>query len=174
MITKASCPLVENVYVFPNMVKKRGKEEELLLVYEYMKNGTPYDHLHLKNGEESSALNSWKMRITDRLNVARGIELLYIFVAPRIIHRDIRSLNFLLNANWVACVSSFSFSGLESKGELRAPSTVGYMDLKTTISTSKATSTALASWCSKSSPVDRPWNITTGTDQHCRICRAFH
>ncbi|XP_042455601.1 putative serine/threonine-protein kinase-like protein CCR3 [Zingiber officinale] len=156
------------------MVKKRGKEEELLLVYEYMKNGTPYDHLHLKNGEESSALNSWKMRITDRLNVARGIELLYIFVAPRIIHRDIRSLNFLLNANWVACVSSFSFSGLESKGELRAPSTVGYMDLKTTISTSKATSTALASWCSKSSPVDRPWNITTGTDQHCRICRAFH
>ncbi|KAG6526654.1 putative serine/threonine-protein kinase-like protein CCR3 [Zingiber officinale] len=109
------------------------EKEERLLVYEYMKNGALYDHLHPKNGEESSVLNSWKMRIKVLLDAARGIEYLHSYAVPPIIHRDIKSSNILLDANWVARVSDFGLSlmGPESEGDhlsLRAAGTVGYMD----------------------------------------------
>ncbi|XP_042413679.1 putative serine/threonine-protein kinase-like protein CCR3 [Zingiber officinale] len=109
------------------------EEEERLLVYEYMTNGALYDHLHQKNGEESSVLNSWKMRIKVLLDAARGIEYLHSYAVPPIIHRDIKSSNILLDANWVARVSDFGLSmmGPETEGghlSTRAVGTVGYMD----------------------------------------------
>ncbi|XP_074576044.1 putative serine/threonine-protein kinase-like protein CCR3 [Curcuma longa] len=109
------------------------EKKERLLVYEYMKNGALYDHLHPKNGEESSALNSWKMRIKVLLDAARGIEYLHSYAVPPIIHRDIKSSNILLDANWVARVSDFGLSmmGPETEGghlSMRAAGTVGYMD----------------------------------------------
>lgn len=40
------------------------EREERLLVYEYMKNGALYDHLHTtKNSSGTGVLNSWRMRI---------------------------------------------------------------------------------------------------------------
>ncbi|RRT73718.1 hypothetical protein B296_00024615 [Ensete ventricosum] len=109
------------------------EKEERLLVYDYMKNGALYDHLHPKNGEESSVLNSWKMRIKVLLDAARGIEYLHNYAVPPIIHRDIKSSNILLDGNWVARVSDFGLSlmGPESEGEhlsARAAGTIGYMD----------------------------------------------
>ncbi|KAL0714529.1 hypothetical protein Bca4012_021508 [Brassica carinata] len=52
------------------------EREEKLLVYDYMKNGALYDHLHDRNNVEkhSSLVNSWKMRIKIALDAARGIE----------------------------------------------------------------------------------------------------
>ncbi|THU51679.1 hypothetical protein C4D60_Mb06t33590 [Musa balbisiana] len=109
------------------------EKEERLLVYDYMKNGALYDHLHPKNGEESSVLNSWKMRVKVLLDAARGIEYLHNYAVPPIIHRDIKSSNILLDGNWVARVSDFGLSlmGPESEGEhlsARAAGTIGYMD----------------------------------------------
>ncbi|KAF9596939.1 hypothetical protein IFM89_014518 [Coptis chinensis] len=110
------------------------EKDERLLVYEYMKNGAIYDHLHSKNNTEksSSVLNSWKMRIKVALDAARGIEYLHSYAVPPIIHRDIKSSNILLDANWIARVSDFGLSllGPES-GEFlpsKAAGTVGYMD----------------------------------------------
>jgi hypothetical protein len=109
--------------------------DERLLVYEYMKNGALYDHLHDKNNVEksSSVLNSWKMRIKIALDAARGIEYLHNYAVPSIIHRDIKSSNILLDANWTARVSDFGLSlmGPESDQEYRptkAAGTVGYID----------------------------------------------
>ncbi|WOL04625.1 serine/threonine-protein kinase-like protein CCR3 [Canna indica] len=107
--------------------------EERLLVYDYMKNGALYDHLHPKNGDESTFLNSWKIRIKVLLDAARGIEYLHNYAVPPIIHRDIKSSNILLDANWVARVSDFGLSlmGPESGAghlSMRAAGTVGYMD----------------------------------------------
>ncbi|KAK7379377.1 hypothetical protein VNO80_04835 [Phaseolus coccineus] len=87
-------------------------KEKRLLVYEYMNNRALYDHLHDKNNvdKESSALNSWRMRIKIALDASRGIEHLHKFVGPSIIHRDINSSNILLDATWTARVSGFESS----------------------------------------------------------------
>lgn len=111
------------------------EKEERLLVYEYMKNGALYDHLHDKNNVEksSSFLNSWKVRIKIALDAARGIEYLHNYAVPPIIHRDIKSSNILIDANWTAKVSDFGLSlmGPESGRDCRptkAAGTVGYID----------------------------------------------
>ena len=109
--------------------------EERLLVYDYMKNGALHDHLHDKNNTEksSSLLNSWKMRIKIALDAARGIDYLHNYAVPPIIHRDIKSSNILLDANWVGRVSDFGLSLISpvSDREFRptkAAGTVGYID----------------------------------------------
>ncbi|KAM6598797.1 hypothetical protein CsatA_018406 [Cannabis sativa] len=111
------------------------EKEERLLVYEYMKNGALYDHLHNKNNVEksSSFLNSWKTRINIALDAARGIEYLHNYAVPPIIHRDIKSSNILIDSNWTAKVSDFGLSllGPESGRDFRptkAAGTVGYID----------------------------------------------
>ncbi|CAI0415848.1 unnamed protein product [Linum tenue] len=109
--------------------------DEKLLVYEYMKNGALYDHLHDRNNVEnsSSLINSWKIRIRIALDAARGIEYLHNYAVPPIIHRDIKSSNILLDGNWVARVSDFGLSllGPDPEREYRptkAAGTVGYID----------------------------------------------
>lgn len=111
------------------------EKDERLLVYEYMKNGALYNHLHDKNNFEkaSSVINSWKMRIKIALDAARGIEYLHNYAVPPIIHRDIKSSNILLDSNWTARVSDFGLS-LMSPGSNRdfrptkAAGTIGYID----------------------------------------------
>ncbi|KAF3652152.1 putative serine/threonine-protein kinase-like protein CCR3 [Capsicum annuum] len=110
--------------------------DERLLVYEFMKNGALYDHLHDKNNVEksSSVVNSWKMRIKIALDAARGIEYLHNYAVPPIIHRDIKSSNILIDANWIARVSDFGLSLLWPETDasfsqpMRAAGTVGYID----------------------------------------------
>lgn len=111
------------------------EKDERLLVYDYMKNGALYDHLHDRNNVEksSSVINSWKMRIKIALDAARGIEYLHNYAVPPIIHRDIKSSNILLDAQWTARVSDFGLSmmGPESERDFRpmkAAGTVGYID----------------------------------------------
>lgn len=109
------------------------ENEERLLVYDFMKNGSLYDHLHSKKQEDSPICKSWKMRIKVLLDASRGIEYLHNYAVPPIIHRDIKSSNILLDSNWVARVSDFGLSLLEptDKDEhmsLKTAGTVGYMD----------------------------------------------
>lgn len=111
------------------------EKDERLLVYDYMKNGALYDHLHDRNNVEksSSVINSWKMRIKIALDAARGIDYLHNYAVPTIIHRDIKSSNILLDAQWTARVSDFGLSmmGPESERDFRpmkAAGTVGYID----------------------------------------------
>ncbi|KAI3470882.1 hypothetical protein Pfo_027545 [Paulownia fortunei] len=101
------------------------ERDERLLVYEYMKNGALYDHLHDKNNvqKNSSVINSWKIRIKISLDAARGIEYLHNYA----------SSNILLDANWTARVSDFGLSllGPENDRDYRptkAAGTVGYID----------------------------------------------
>lgn len=118
------------------------EKEERLLVYEYMKNGALYDHLHGKNNVEvsSSVLNSWKMRVKIALDAARGIEYLHSYAVPPIIHRDIKSSNILLDSNWTARVSDFGLSLMDhhhhqqqhesdlDQRPMKAAGTIGYID----------------------------------------------
>lgn len=86
------------------------QKEERLLVYEYMNNGTLYDHLHSQTSSSSPVTASWKMRIEILLGVSRAIEHLHSYAVPRVIHRDIKSSNVLLDASWVPHLSDFGLS----------------------------------------------------------------
>ncbi|XP_073286011.1 serine/threonine-protein kinase-like protein CCR4 [Primulina huaijiensis] len=104
--------------------------DELVLVYEYMSNYSLYSHLHKL---QSSPLTSWPKRIKVALDAARGLEYLHEFAVPRIIHRDIKSSNILIDARWTAKVSDFGLSLMgppddETHLLLRAAGTMGYMD----------------------------------------------
>ncbi|KNA12038.1 hypothetical protein SOVF_129520 [Spinacia oleracea] len=110
------------------------EQNERLLVYEYMSNGALHDHLHTKNTHKSNgSVNSWKIRINIALDAARGIEYLHNYAVPPIIHRDIKSSNILLDANWVGRVSDFGLSlkgpeNQEGSMSIKPVGTVGYID----------------------------------------------
>ncbi|KAK7289819.1 hypothetical protein RIF29_03781 [Crotalaria pallida] len=112
------------------------ENDERLLVYEYMSNGSLHDHLHDKNNTErsSSILNSWKTRINIALGASRGIEYIHNYAVPPIIHRDIKSSNILLDSKWNARVSDFGLSLIwpetaeQEVMSTNAVGTVGYID----------------------------------------------
>ncbi|KAJ7569064.1 hypothetical protein O6H91_01G059500 [Diphasiastrum complanatum] len=115
-----------------------AEDEERLLVYDYMPNGTLYDHVHefgskQQQQQKPSPFQSWQMRTKVALQAAKGIEYLHNYAVPPIIHRDIKSSNILLDATWAARVSDFGLSLMgpldeESHLSLTAAGTVGYMD----------------------------------------------
>ncbi|KAI3512959.1 hypothetical protein L1887_20282 [Cichorium endivia] len=116
-----------------NLVQLLGfceEKNELVLVYEFMENGSLHDHLH---DFYSSNVMSWPDRIKLALDAARGVEYLHEYADPPIIHRDIKSSNILLDGDWTGKVSDFGLSLLGPPDDgshlsLRAAGTVGYMD----------------------------------------------
>ncbi|KAJ9160328.1 hypothetical protein P3X46_025739 [Hevea brasiliensis] len=110
------------------------EDNERILVYEYVKNGSLHDLLHKNNvDKKSSVINSWKMRIKIALDAARGIEYLHNYAVPPIIHGDIKSFNILLDVNWAARVCDFGMSMLDAESESnykpkKAMGTDGYID----------------------------------------------
>ncbi|KAH0883715.1 hypothetical protein HID58_059811, partial [Brassica napus] len=78
-----------------------GKHAERLLVFEYMSYGNLRDCLDGELGEKMT----WNIRISLALGAARGLEYLHEAAAPRILHRDVKSTNILLDENWHAKVS---------------------------------------------------------------------
>ncbi|KAM7462744.1 hypothetical protein LguiA_030865 [Lonicera macranthoides] len=86
----------------------------MIIVYEYMVNGTLADHLHKKvtNGSSSTSTLSWVQRLKICIGAARGLDYLHTGtgVVERVIHRDVKSSNILLDENWAARISDFGMS----------------------------------------------------------------
>lgn len=77
-----------------------GKHAQRLLVFEYMPNGSLRDCLDAASGR----CLDWATRVTIAFGAARGLEYLHEAAAPRILHRDVKSTNVLLDENWRAKV----------------------------------------------------------------------
>ncbi|GJX54015.1 jacalin-like lectin domain-containing protein [Tanacetum coccineum] len=95
-------------YKHDNLVTLVGFSDEggeKILVYKHEDNGSLDNHL-------ASTDLTWEQRLRICLGAAHGLDYLHSDVGEghRVIHRDIKSSNILLDANWEAKISDFGLS----------------------------------------------------------------
>ncbi|CAM8890316.1 unnamed protein product [Rhodiola kirilowii] len=102
-------------------------DRQRLLVYEYIANDTLENHLFA----ESRPVLDWAHRVRIAIGSARGLAYLHEDCHPRIIHRDIKSANILLDENYESRVADFGLARLASDTythvSTRVMGTFGYM-----------------------------------------------
>nr|QAS62439.1 LRR receptor-like serine/threonine-protein kinase [Sedum alfredii] len=83
---------------------------ERLLVYPYMPNGSVADRLRDRNQQNPSL--DWIKRKRIALGAARGLLYLHEQCNPKIIHRDVKAANILLDETFEAVVGDFGLAKL--------------------------------------------------------------
>nr|AKP45152.1 wall-associated receptor-like kinase 2 [Zea mays] len=97
----------------PNLVMFYGctssHSRELLLVYEFVANGTVADHLHGQRAPERAL--SWPLRLSVAVESAAALTYLHA-IEPPVVHRDVKTTNILLDADYHVKVADFGLSRL--------------------------------------------------------------
>ncbi|XP_050374244.1 LEAF RUST 10 DISEASE-RESISTANCE LOCUS RECEPTOR-LIKE PROTEIN KINASE-like 1.1 isoform X2 [Argentina anserina] len=83
------------------------RSRELILVYEYISNGTVADHLHGDLAE--SCPLTWPIRMSIAIETANALSYLHL---SDIVHRDVKTTNILLDNNFTVKVADFGLSRL--------------------------------------------------------------
>ncbi|KAL8255326.1 hypothetical protein R6Q59_033547 [Mikania micrantha] len=100
-----------------------------LLVYEFVDNGNLEQWLHGDVGPASPL--TWDIRMKIAIGTAKGLAYLHEGLEPKVIHRDIKSSNILLDRKWNAKVSDFGLAKLlgpeKSHVTTRVMGTFGYV-----------------------------------------------
>ncbi|KAK1322512.1 hypothetical protein QJS10_CPA03g01635 [Acorus calamus] len=115
----------------PNLVRLIGyclEEEHRLLVYEFMPRGSLENHL-FRRGSYFQPL-SWNLRMKVALGAAKGLAFLHSEEA-KVIYRDFKTSNVLLDSNYNAKLSDFGLAkdgptGDKSHVSTRVMGTYGY------------------------------------------------
>ncbi|WCJ40420.1 Protein kinase superfamily protein [Euphorbia peplus] len=101
-------------------------DEARFLVYEMMQNGSLDSQLH---GPAHGSALSWNLRMKIAVDIARGLEYLHEHCNPPVVHRDLKSSNILLDANFNAKLSDFGLavtSRIENRN-IKLSGTLGYV-----------------------------------------------
>ncbi|KAI3785469.1 hypothetical protein L1987_44587 [Smallanthus sonchifolius] len=115
-----------------NLVRLLGycaEGAQRILVYEYVNNGNLEQWLHGDVGPISPL--TWEIRMNIVLGTAKGLTYLHEGLEPKVVHRDIKSSNILLNRQWHPKVSDFGLAKLlgseKSYVTTRVMGTFGYV-----------------------------------------------
>ncbi|KAI4318354.1 hypothetical protein MLD38_032071 [Melastoma candidum] len=81
-----------------------------MLVYEYVDNGNLEHWLH--DDIRSTRPLSWEIRMRIAIGTARGLAYLHEGLEPKVVHRDVKSSNILLDRKWNPKVSDFGLAKL--------------------------------------------------------------
>ncbi|XP_024923187.3 probable LRR receptor-like serine/threonine-protein kinase At1g07650 isoform X2 [Ziziphus jujuba] len=116
----------------PNLVKLYGcciEGKQLILVYEYMENNSL---AHSLFGPEEGKLElDWSTRQKICLGIAKGLAFLHEESTLKIVHRDIKASNILLDRDLNPKISDFGLAKLDEEENThistRVAGTIGYM-----------------------------------------------
>ncbi|XP_022136558.1 probable LRR receptor-like serine/threonine-protein kinase At1g53430 [Momordica charantia] len=116
----------------PNLVKLYGcciEGNQLLLIYEYLENNSLARALF---GPEEHRLHlDWPRRMKICLGIAKGLAYLHEESRLKIVHRDIKATNVLLDKSLNAKISDFGLARLDEEENThistRIAGTIGYM-----------------------------------------------
>ncbi|KAK2976662.1 hypothetical protein RJ640_017405, partial [Escallonia rubra] len=116
----------------PNLVRLHGcciEGDQLLLVYEYMENNSLANALF--GSKNSQLILDWPTRVKICIGIARGLYFLHEESRLRIVHRDIKATNVLLDKDLLPKISDFGLARLNEDENThistRVAGTIGYM-----------------------------------------------
>ncbi|XP_062187186.1 protein STRUBBELIG-RECEPTOR FAMILY 7-like isoform X1 [Phragmites australis] len=97
----------------PNLAEVTGycsEHGQCLLAYEFYRNGSLHDFLHLK--DEHKKPLSWNNRVKIALGSARALEYLHETCSPSVVHKNFKSSNILLDSELSPHLSDSGFARL--------------------------------------------------------------
>ncbi|XP_076932830.1 putative leucine-rich repeat receptor-like serine/threonine-protein kinase At3g14840 [Bidens hawaiensis] len=116
----------------PNLVKLHGcciEGDQLMLVYEYLENNSLSNALFGSN--KSDLMLDWPTRFKICLGIARGLAFLHEESRLKIVHRDIKATNVLLDKDLNPKIADFGLARLNEDDQThistRVAGTIGYM-----------------------------------------------
>ncbi|ONK77646.1 uncharacterized protein A4U43_C02F8980 [Asparagus officinalis] len=107
------------------------ESKQQILVYEYLPSRSLADNLH--GSDSKKATLNWACRLKIAVDAAKGLDYLHNGSNPRIIHRDVKSSNILLDLDMNAKVGDFGLSKQVPQADAThvttaVKGTAGYLD----------------------------------------------
>ncbi|XP_047322697.1 serine/threonine receptor-like kinase NFP [Impatiens glandulifera] len=95
-----------------NLVKLEGfcvdpENANCYLVYEHIENGSLHSWLH---GNKKKEKLNWKTKLKIAIDVANGLQYIHEHTQPKVVHKDIKTSNILLDSNMRAKIANFGLA----------------------------------------------------------------